>query len=455
MKKKFALLIGCMIALILVFCACENSVTNTKDNSDASFDYTTVDIVEADIVITQSGQLNKEVVNELRRNDDSHHVVEGVIEYYLDGQKFAIVDFGIGENDNYATKIQYDDVTEINLDKTDDDKYEKIVVEPIVKSDDCDYIIAGLIEIYKNGELIYSIDFGDGECDNIAIVTRGDKVFEIDLDKKRYNKGGRKRGEDKKDHDREDFVEVIVEPLEKIDGCDYIVSGIVEMYKDEELICTIDYGDGECDNIATITRGDKVYEINLDGRKDKDRKDDVGKGKGFEFVYPITFVMPDGSTITVEDKEGMMAVREWYKENPGSKEKPALQFPVNIVMEDGTTLTINSQEEMDALMRKFHGDRKDDDGKGKGFEFVYPINFVMPDGSTITVEDKDGMMVVREWYKENPESKEKPALQFPVDIVLEDGTTLTINSQEEMDELMKRLHGDRKNNGGRGKGNKG
>ena len=138
---------------------------------------------------------------------------------------------------------------------------------------------------------------------------------------------------------------------------------VIRSCLNEKLICTIDYDDGECDNIATITRGEKVYEINLDERKDKDRKDDDGKRKGFEFVYPITFVMPDGSTITVEDEEGMMAVREWYKENPESKEKPALQFPVDILLEDGTTLTINSQEDMDALMKRFHGDRKDDHAK--------------------------------------------------------------------------------------------
>ncbi|MBC8314202.1 MAG: hypothetical protein ISR57_03530 [Bacteroidales bacterium] len=66
----------------------------------------------------------------------------------------------------------------------------------------------------------------------------------------------------------------------------------------------------------------------------------------FEFIYPITYIMPDGSTITCNNRRELIAVRMWYRENPGVTEKPTLQFPVDIKYKDGTIKTIHNQEEM-------------------------------------------------------------------------------------------------------------
>ena len=54
--------------------------------------------------------------------------------------------------------------------------YKKVVVEPIVKTDDCDYIVSGIIKYYslKSGDFLASVDFGDGTCDDLAIKTKAD-----------------------------------------------------------------------------------------------------------------------------------------------------------------------------------------------------------------------------------------------------------------------------------------
>lgn len=73
----------------------------------------------------------------------------------------------------------------------------------------------------------------------------------------------------------------------------------------------------------------------------------------FDFVFPVTFVMPDGSTITGNSIEEIgLAIKSWYEANPGSKERPALQYPVEITFRDGTTATITSDEGM----RRFKAD---------------------------------------------------------------------------------------------------
>ena len=72
----------------------------------------------------------------------------------------------------------------------------------------------------------------------------------------------------------------------------------------------------------------------------------------FEYLYPITFVMPDGSTITVQNEDGLLILHRWYEENSGYEEEPFLQYPVSVVLEteEGeTTLVVNSETEIDMI----------------------------------------------------------------------------------------------------------
>ena len=176
----------------------------------------------------------------------------------------------------------------------------------------------------------------------------------------------------------------------------------------------------------------EVY-FNLEGRKLKSKRDigDKDGFKCFELVLPATFVMPDGSSITVEDENSYMAVRDWYANNSDSKEKPTLQYPVNIIYRDGDTQTINNDEEMGntkADCRKWDDDKKD----WGCFRLVYPITFIMQDGSAISMIDKEDWMELKSWYEENPDKEERPLLEYPVEINYGDGSTKTINNDDEM-----------------------
>ena len=59
------------------------------------------------------------------------------------------------------------------------------------------------------------------------------------------------------------YTKNILIPLERIDGCDYVVKGKIEYVKDEVVVATVDFGDGECDNIATKTVDGVDHEIKL------------------------------------------------------------------------------------------------------------------------------------------------------------------------------------------------
>ena len=79
----------------------------------------------------------------------------------------------------------------------------------------------------------------------------------------------------------------------------------------------------------------------------------------FEYVLPVTFLMPDGSTITVEDEEGWYLLREWYEENRGYEEEPSIQYPIDISQEteEGLiTVTLTSGEEMEEVYSECYDD---------------------------------------------------------------------------------------------------
>lgn len=142
-------------------------------------------------------------------------------------------------NKNDNSKIIEDEFKSLEADfelKGDGD-YEKIITKRLVRLDDCRFIVEGTIEFYKGDELIVTIDFGNGRCDNIATKTIGDEITEFILKRKKDNFSK--------------YTKVIIEPLIRTDDCDYIVSGIVDFYRGDLWVATIDFGDGTCDEWAT------------------------------------------------------------------------------------------------------------------------------------------------------------------------------------------------------------
>ena len=125
-----------------------------------------------------------------------------------------------------------------------------------------------------------------------------------------------------------------------------------------------------------------------------DCKDGGGKDKTkcFDFVYPISYTMPDGSTITVETEDDWNGIKNWYESNPGVKEKTELQYPVDIIFEDDTIKTINNEKEMNGAY-KYCWEK--DTGWIKGtFQG-------MVDGKEIVIYQKDGIFTASLGIKGN------------------------------------------------------
>ena len=58
--------------------------------------------------------------------------------------------------------------------------------------------------------------------------------------------------------------------------------------------------------------------------------DDEKKDDCFAIVYPISFIMPDGSNISMLNQEDWYSIKFWYEQNPNVGNRPTLQYPIGI-----------------------------------------------------------------------------------------------------------------------------
>ena len=90
---------------------------------------------------------------------------------------------------------QTDDVIQITgfaeVSTSAGDEYKKEIIEPLIRNRDCRFIVQGVVQITLNGE-VSTLDYGDGTCDALAILTNSDGE-ETEIDLTQYKKGNKKR----------------------------------------------------------------------------------------------------------------------------------------------------------------------------------------------------------------------------------------------------------------------
>ena len=171
----------------------------------------------------------------------------------------------------------------------------------------------------------------------------------------------------------------------------------------------------------------KLY-FNIEGRRLVSKRNyDKRSQECFELVFPVSFIMPDGSNIIISNRDEWEEIKNWYDENPDSEYRPSIQYPIDIIYEDDSIFTINNDEEM------FEAKSSCIDC----IAFVFPVGFYMPDGSTIIVENNtyQGWIDLKHWYEENPNIEFDWNLQYPIEVRLEDGTINNVNSLQELEAL--------------------
>lgn len=76
-------------------------------------------------------------------------------------------------------------------------QFTRSITSPVLIDRSCRYPLSGVVEISRNGEVM-TIDYGAGECDNIALVTKDGESEEIELQSGKFDKEFRRGGKNMK-----------------------------------------------------------------------------------------------------------------------------------------------------------------------------------------------------------------------------------------------------------------
>lgn len=177
MKAKKTFLILAVAMAVTVSCSKMDKKTDGEINyfADAVNEYPSFVLDEAGYDIKNVKELSGE---------QNNIYTEGIIEYSKNGEVLALVNFADG-SDLQASVEMNGEVATIDLKSQDKGAtYYKVIVQPLVKSNNCNNeIVSGIIKYYENGTNAWAatVDFGDGTCDDLALKTtaKGDYTFKI------------------------------------------------------------------------------------------------------------------------------------------------------------------------------------------------------------------------------------------------------------------------------------
>ena len=165
----------------------------------------------------------------------------------------------------------------------------------------------------------------------------------------------------------------------------------------------------------------------------------------FQFVFPVSFLLPDNSTVEVTSLDEAQTLRE------STQGKIRLVFPVDIINSNGETVTIADHEQMHAVLlncgiieqhgkggKYGKGGHNGKGGKGMGgffrpndcFQFVFPVSVQLPDKSIVQL----GTLAEAQNLEKSTNGRIK--LIFPFSIINSKGETVVITNGEELHMIM-------------------
>ncbi|MBC7775248.1 MAG: hypothetical protein H7246_07405 [Phycisphaerae bacterium] len=179
----------------------------------------------------------------------------------------------------------------------------------------------------------------------------------------------------------------------------------------------------------------------------------MGRFGCYELAFPLSIVLPDGTTAELDSYDEMKQVLRAYFDANSDSHRPrpngqrpqiSFVFPISVIAEDGEIITVDSDEQLRRLRAECAGATfSNHDARGHGqhglscFEIVFPITIGFPDGTTAVAADRQAFrQLIQTWRQNNLGATQRPRIAFPITVRMEDdGSLVTVNSPEELRQL--------------------
>lgn len=169
-------------------------MSDTIINEGAYYEVTFEDLTLGNRLITKTATYSNEGLN-----DAEHWVIafesQSTTTFEKQDEEYIIVREFSGEREwlaGFDTPEVSDDIFLMSrngsITVNDELKFHKTTIEALLIDRTCKWPLSGIVEITKDGETM-TIDYGTGECDNIALVTKDGDSEEIELNEGKFRKG--------------------------------------------------------------------------------------------------------------------------------------------------------------------------------------------------------------------------------------------------------------------------
>lgn len=194
-----------------------------------------------------------------------------------------------------------------------------------------------------------------------------------------------------------------------------------------------------------------VY-FNKEGRKLKSDPRDVPVSASrpcFEMQFPLTYVLPDGSTVSGNNSESIRSqLGDFYRGSAGSDQRPRLKFPVTVSY-NNALIEVSSEEDLQRLNDECDNTTIDvigpsiESGQNFGtvvlpgtgescFKLIYPVTLNLSNGDSVAANNEEELTnALNVWSSDHSNTTDRPKLKFPFKILLGD-TIMTIADESDL-----------------------
>ncbi|CAM1351690.1 hypothetical protein [Tenacibaculum crassostreae] len=165
--------------------------------------------------------------------------------------------------------------------------------------------------------------------------------------------------------------------------------------------------------------------------KDGSHDNIVDKASCLSIKLPVTVIV-NSKEITIKDDDGFEEIEDIFNLFDDDVDKIEIVYPVTVILSDYSTITVNSDSELEGLMLDCKGENEeDDDIECLDFEYPFTASVFNENNDlilTITLENDEQL------YKLIHDLKDYAAvtINFPIKVKLASGSVVTINNLEEL-----------------------
>ena len=160
-------------------------------------------------------------------------------------------------------------------------------------------------------------------------------------------------------------------------------------------------------------------------------------GPCIRVVFPITLNYPDGTGEEIADMQSLRdAIEAWNAAHPDDTTRPEIAFPHEIILPNGSTVTVDNKEQLAQFLRSCREQRPFIPNllDNQCYQVIFPVSLELADGSTAEVAGYQAyLQFLQAWHRSHAMGDRPPHIALPFDVLVNaTNKVVTINEAADL-----------------------